>query len=215
MTSFVNIPVPSNTYIIIDNDNKECIVIDPGSKVQSDVVNFIKENNVKLKYIILTHEHFDHCWGANYLLNEFPSKVVATRKCAEWLKEPRNYFNKLYYNSEEPYSVGQIDIIVEDFDWHFNWGNHSLNFFSAKGHTDKGLCCSIYNYLFTGDTLLYNTRPFIKRRYGGDIKDLQMTLNHIFETYPAETVIYPGHGSSFLLDSVKQFYDNYFQNELT
>ena len=97
----VNNPVPSNAYIIVDDVRKRCIVIDPGSKKPDDITKYIAYNNLEPDYIILTHEHFDHCWGVNILVSNYPNvKVVTTIPCRDWIKIPMNYFNKLYRSEE-------------------------------------------------------------------------------------------------------------------
>lgn len=207
----LNYPVPSNSYIVIDVKTKECIVVDPGSKSPCDIVNYLNDNHLRLRYILLTHEHFDHCWGVKQLMDIYSAQVVATRKCAEWLKTPRNYFNKLYFNSDETYFIDKIDIIVEDNEWFLQWGIHEMHFYEANGHTDKGMCILLDNLFFTGDTILLNTKPYIKKRYGGDINDLKCTIKRLFSVIPQNILAYPGHGSPFLLSEAKEYYNNYFK----
>ena len=207
---FVNEPVPSNTYILVNNERSECVVIDPGSKNPTDITNFICGRNLALKYVILSHEHFDHCWGVNSLRNKFSTNVVATKSCADWLSIPMNYFNKLYYNSEEMYTA-KVDTFVDNIGWQLGWNDCSITFHSAKGHTDKGMYIILGDNVFTGDTLLFNTQPFIKKKYGGDIYDLYNTIKGIFGDFSADTRIYPGHGLPFLLKEAKPFYLDYFK----
>lgn len=208
---FLNTPVASNTYVVIDDKTHECIIIDPGSKNPCDIVNYLNEHSLKLQYILLTHEHFDHCWGVKQLLDIYPAQVVATKKCAEWLKIPRNYFNKLYFNSDETYCIDKIDIIVDEVDWILQWGMHKLQFYEANGHTDKGMCILLDNLFFTGDTILYKTKPYIKKRYGGDINNLQCTIKRLFSVIPQNVLACPGHGSPFQLSEAKEYYNNYFK----
>lgn len=205
---FVNTPVPSNTYLLIDGGH--CLVIDPGSKEQADVRDYIQANGLTLDYIILTHEHFDHCWGVNYLLESFPAKTVATKLCAEWVQTPYNYFNQMYYNSDEMYQIDHIDIHVEDIGCKMMWGETPIEFIKTPGHSNKGMCVVIGGCLFTGDTIIYRTKPFLKKRYGASKEDLKKSIDTIYQTFPADTKIYPGHGESFLLGENKEFYKQYF-----
>lgn len=208
---FVNKPVPSNCYLLVDE--KHCIVIDPGSKEQTDVRDFIMEHGIKLDYIILTHEHFDHCWGVNYLLEYFPSaQLVSTRRCAEWVEMPWNYFNQLYYNSEEMYQIGHVDIYVEDIDWKMLWGDVPVAFISTPGHSDKGMCIEIGGCLFTGDTILYRTKPLLKKKYGASKDELKQSIGQIYHSYTGDTRVYPGHGDPFVLKDTEDFYNQYFNN---
>ena len=211
---FVNTPVPSNTYLLIDEIGKKCFVIDPGTKEQSEVRDYIRSHELILDYIILTHEHFDHCWGVNYLLESFRAKVVATRFCAEWVQTPLNYFNQLYYNSDELYQIKQVDVIVEDIDWKLMWGDVPIVFVNTPGHTNKGMCIEIGGCLFTGDTLLYRTKPFLKKRYGASKTELRESIINIYHTYSGDTLVFPGHGEPFRLNETGEFYNQYFNDEL-
>jgi len=204
---FINKPVPSNTYLLIDG--KQCLVIDPGSKEQTDVRDYILEHDLTLGYIILTHEHFDHCWGANYLLECFPAcKTVATRRCAEWVEKPWNYFNQLYYNSDEMYQIKNVDLIAEDLGWKLMWGNVKLVFIDTPGHSDKGMCIELGGSLFTGDTILYRTKPLLKKKYGASREELRQSIEKIYHSYPGDTSVYPGHGEPFELKDTEDFLIN-------
>lgn len=209
---FVNTPVPSNAYLLVDGTGANCIVIDPGSKNQSDITDYILSHGLNLDYIILTHEHFDHCWGVNTLLEAFSAKVVATKLCAEWVQTPMNYFNKLYYDSDEMYSIPKVDVLAEEIEWKLVWRNVELNLIDTKGHTNRSMCVNVGNALFTGDTMIYNTKPFLKKKYGASVEDLYKTINTIYRTFDSETIVYPGHGDTFRLKEMKSFYDEYFQS---
>ncbi len=210
---FINTPVPSVTYLLAEESDRRCIVIDPGSKEEPDMCDYIQKNGLTLDYILLTHEHFDHCWGVNYLKEFSPqTKVVSTQLCAEWVLKPWNYFNQMYYNSDEYYQIRQVDILVEKIDYKIVWGDILLKFIPTPGHTDKGMCIEIGKSLFTGDTILLNTKPFLKKKYGASKEELGRSISTIYETYPTDTKVYPGHGEPFLLKESKEFYKNYFSN---
>lgn len=209
---FENTPVPSNTYLLVNEVDNNCIVIDPGTREQTEVRDFIKTHGLVLDYIILTHEHFDHCWGVNYLLEAFPAKVVATRLCAEWVQTPMNYFNQLYYNSDEMYQIKQVDVVVEDVGWKLMWGDVPIVFISTPGHTNKGMCIEIGGCLFTGDTILYQTKPFLKKRYGASKSDLKNSIANVYQSFSGDTKVFPGHGEPFLLKETEEFYNNYFND---
>lgn len=209
---FINAPVSSNAFIVIDGVGKNAIVIDPGSKDQSNIIEFLNSNNITLDYIILTHEHFDHCWGTNQLVDEFHPKVVATSACAKWINTPMNYFNKLYFDSDEIFSIPSVDIVIEEIGYQLQWQNENIDFIPAKGHTDKGMCVNLGNGLFSGDTLIFNTKPFLKKKYGASKKDLKETIEFIYHNFEGDTIVFPGHGRNFLLKEMETFYINYFQS---
>ena len=207
--------MPSNAYLLFDSTRANSIVIDPCSKEQNDIIDYILSHGLKLDFIILTHEHFDHCWGVNSLLCIFPAKVVTTRLCEEWVTTPMNYFNKLYFNSDEMYSIPQVDIIAEDIDWKLDWNGIEVHLIRAKGHTNKSMCVNVGNMLFSGDTLIYNTRPFLKKKYGASKEDLQKTIERLYSTFDKNTIVFAGHGDSFELGDMKVFYEDYFGCNLT
>lgn len=209
---FINNPVPSNAYLLIDETGTHCIAIDPGSKEQGDMRDFIISHGLSLDYIILTHEHFDHCWGVNSLLEAFNAKVVATRLCAEWIGTPMNYFNKLYFDSDEMFSIDKVDIFAEDIGWTMKWCGVDIKMIDAKGHTNRGLCVNIGDALFSGDTLIYNTKPFLKKKYGASVEDLKQTIDSIYRLIDSNTIVYPGHGDAFRLVDMKEFYEDYFKS---
>lgn len=208
---FVNTPVPSNTFLLIDGEH--CLVIDPGSKEQADVRDYILTHGLSLDYIILTHEHFDHCWGVNYLLESFSAKVVTTHLCADWVQTPFNYFNQLYYNSDEMYQIKHVDIHVEDIAYRLIWGETLIKFIKTPGHTDKSMCVEIGNCLFTGDTVLYRTKPLLKKRYGASKEHLKHSIKRLYQTFPGNTKVYPGHGEVFELKETEEFYKQYFNDK--
>ncbi len=208
---FINNPVPSNAYLLIDETGINCIAIDPGSKEERDMRNYITTHGLSLDYILLTHEHFDHCWGVNSLLETFFTKVVATRLCAEWVKTPRNYFNKLYFDSDKMYSIKNVDVIAEDVNWKLKWRGVDIELIDAKGHTNRGMCIKAGNALFSGDTMIYNTKPFIKNKYGGSVRELKQTIDYIYRNNDANTIVYPGHGEAFRLKDMQLFYEEYFK----
>ena len=209
---FINKPVSSNAYLLIGNRSKNCIVIDPGSKEQTELKDYIVNEGFCLQFIILTHEHFDHCWGTNYLKSFFPNAlVVSTIKTAKWVAQELNYFNKLYYNDETTYSIRNVDYLVEDHDMSLTLDDYPIRFLEAKGHTDKGMCVYFENYLFTGDTMIKDTKPVLKKRYGASKTELRQTIDTIFSKFPEKTIVFPGHGDCFLLYEMKQFYISYFE----
>ena len=70
---------------------------------------------------------------------------------------------------------------------------------------------SFENYLFTGDTMIKDTKPVLKKRYGASKTELRQTINAIFSKFPEKTIVFPGHGDCFLLYETKQFYISYFE----
>ena len=62
------------SYLIIDETNKNACVVDPGESIP--IINFVENNNIKLKYILNTHHHYDHIGGNLELKEKYGSKIV-------------------------------------------------------------------------------------------------------------------------------------------
>lgn len=211
---FVNSPVPSNTYLISKENTSSCIVIDPGSKEESVLMAYVNEKGLSVDYIILTHEHFDHCWGVNELIEKTEARVVCTQNCKDKVIQPSNYFNKFYFNSEEEYGVNRVDLTIEELGYILKWHGVDISFMETKGHSQGSMCISMGNALFTGDTLLLNTKPVLLKRLGSSKVDYEESLINIFSIYAGDTLIYPGHGSQFKLQEARSYYDIYLEKVL-
>ncbi|TRM79906.1 MBL fold metallo-hydrolase, partial [Sulfolobus sp. D5] len=70
--NFITGPLATNSYLLISEN--EGVIIDAGGDMK-EVLDFIRNNKVKLRYIIATHGHFDHVMGINEIKREFPSSM--------------------------------------------------------------------------------------------------------------------------------------------
>jgi len=62
-------PIETNCYLVADEKTKEAVIIDPGDEPEK-IFSAIKENGLKPRFILLTHEHFDHT-GALEAVSKF------------------------------------------------------------------------------------------------------------------------------------------------
>ena len=62
------------SYLIIDENNNSACVVDPSES--QPIINFLENKNIKLKYILNTHHHYDHIGGNLELKKKFNSKVI-------------------------------------------------------------------------------------------------------------------------------------------
>ncbi len=68
-------PVQENTYILYDEESREAAIVDPGCMRHSEeekLRDFITERGLTPTLMLCTHQHFDHVWGAAYVLKEWP-----------------------------------------------------------------------------------------------------------------------------------------------
>ena len=84
---FVNELMTSNCYIVVDEASKHCICIDPASEKSLHEIDYIEGNGFKLDYIFLTHEHTDHTWGCNSLVEKYGARVICSNVCKQNLEK--------------------------------------------------------------------------------------------------------------------------------
>jgi len=194
---FINELMSSNCYIIFDETFDDCIVIDPASEKCVEEQSFFNEKGITPSYIVLTHEHTDHTWGTNILIDKFDVKVVCSKVCSEnLLKEFSAYFSFYYNDIDYKYNVKRIDILLEDINYHLIWHGREIKFFNTPGHSMGSVCLQIEDMLFTGDTWM-QYKPYINKRNGSKVlykENLQKLKNYASEK---NLTIYPGHGDPF------------------
>lgn len=172
----VNSHVSSNSYVLYDKANgRDCIIIDPGSKDEKDLFAFLRKKRLIPKYIILTHEHFDHCWGVNVLVERYKIPIICSALCAEAIKsEKRNC--SVFYDNKERFTIDSSTISVESLKLKLQFGNTTILFYSTPGHTDASICFTCQQFLFSGDTLIKDVRTVTKLPTGSEDK-LKESMN--------------------------------------
>ena len=156
------------SYLIIDDHNNSACVVDPGEAKPID--DYLKNKNIKLKYILNTHHHFDHIGGNEYLKKKFGSIVVGFKKDINRIPE--------------------IDILLEDNQiWKAE--NFEAKIIHIPGHTTGHICFHFFKekLVFTGDTLF---SLGCGRIFEGTYKEMFESLNKI-KSLPEETKVYCGH----------------------
>ena len=94
---------PTNCYIIVDEETKETMVIDPASEVEK-IEEMLEILQSKLKYIYLTHCHGDHTGAVMELKNKYGGKILIHRTESENINNPAITLN---------YYIGMPDIELE------------------------------------------------------------------------------------------------------
>lgn len=173
----------TNSYLLI-LDNKECYIIDASSEL-SGFKKIIKDENLDLKAILLTHAHFDHIMGLDNLKEYFKVDIVCHAN-------EKNVLNNQNINLSS--MIGrkiefEADVYLTGEEGSFG----SIKYFLTPGHTSGGVCYQIDKHLFTGDTLFAGS---IGRTdfEGGDYNTLINVIKEKLFLLEPDTTIYPGHG---------------------
>lgn len=196
----LNNPVDSDCYIITDKaTGNDCIIVDPGSCDNSQLYDSLLKSGLKPQYIILTHEHFDHCWGVDNLRERFPNlKLICSGMCSCAIQDKKK--NHSVFFQQPGFELKPADIILDDNNWTFEWYNHKMNFYPAQGHTASGIIFKLDNYIFTGDELIKGIRTVTKLKTGSKEK-LSESIQLLGQMKGKGLTVCPGHGEMFLLDN--------------
>lgn len=209
---YVNELMTSNCYVIYDEGLKHCIVVDPGSEKSLREIEFIRNKNFYLDYIIVSHEHTDHNWGVNSLYEAFSnSKLICTEECNIWVNKANRAYFLLYYDDlDYRYKMRHPDILINQDCETMDWIGHKLVFLKSPGHSRGAMCIQIDNMLFTGDTIM-PFKPYFNGRDSNE-DDWIDSVNKIMHKTPNDVVVYPGHGDQIVLN---EWFDLYFEKRIS
>ena len=189
----------TNTYFVTDEETGETAVVDPSLPEEILVEKFEGKN---VKYILLTHGHFDHIGGVNFVKEKTGAKVVIHKEDVEMLIDGNK--NEYYSKYSSPMPLITADILVED-GTELMLGNSKITVLHTPGHTKGGVCYIFPDdrVMFSGDTLFYLTAGRTDL-YGGDARTELMSLVKIGEL-EGDYQVYPGHDRATTLDFERQY----------
>jgi hydroxyacylglutathione hydrolase len=195
----INNPIDSNSFVLYRKGYKNCVVVDPGTLGCENLLLFLNKSELIPEYIILTHEHFDHIWGINKLKDVYNSKIVCSEVCSVSITDIKKNMS-VFYN-QVGFKTYPADIIV-DSSSSILWHNIPIRFMETHGHTDGSMCILVDKKLFTGDTIIQNSKTVVKFP-GGNREKLRLSLNMIFSRFMDKDIyVYPGHGSCCFLSEI-------------
>lgn len=196
---------PTNCYVILDEQSKEIMCIDPAGdtkKIANMITDILKGN---LKYIYLTHCHSDHIGGVSELkkLCGENSKILIHREDSEGLNDKNINLSGIIDIKEIEL---EADSRVDDNDI-IHLGNLEFRVIYTPGHTkgSTSLYCEKEKCLFSGDTIFSGTwgrtdLPTSNR------EDIMNSITKKLLILPDETIVYPGHGKPTRIGDEKSIY---------
>ncbi|MBC7080881.1 MAG: MBL fold metallo-hydrolase [Thermoplasmatales archaeon] len=184
----------SNVYLI---KTEKIAIIDTGTGFYSkNLINQLEKeiNMEEIDYIILTHEHFDHCGGAKELKELSNSKIVAHKNSSYIIEEGLD-ISASFFNAIQP--KVEIDLKVRGGE-EIDLGDIKLKILHTPGHSKGSI--SIYEEdsksLFSGDTVFAYGNVGRTDFFGGDFEELRSSIK-ILSSLEVKN-LYPGHGEYIL-----------------
>lgn len=179
----------TNCYILWDEE-KDAVILDPADEA-STILTFVKEKQLRVHSVVLTHAHFDHMMAAEAVCAALDTPLLVGAGDKETLLDPRLNLSAVFLSGVS-LSL-PCDGVLREGDT-LAVGKESLTVWETPGHTDGCLCLLGDGVVFTGDTLFYGSIGRLDFPTG-DEAAMVRSLSRLM-TLPSDTVVYSGHGPS-------------------
>ena len=190
-------PFSENTYVVYDEDTRDCVVIDPGcsNKAEEDrLFGLIDSHRLKPQLIINTHGHIDHVVGNNAVKRRYGIKAAAHPDVKNDFIQAKRHATWLGLQAESDIDLPDVDL--EDGEV-VRVGNSTMEVISTPGHAlgSISLFAQIEGWVFTGDALFCRSigRTDLP---GGNYEQLRTSIIERLFRLPDDTEVYSGHGES-------------------
>lgn len=202
---FILNPFSMNCYIYFDEISKEGVIIDPAAdsiQEKEMILEFIKNNGIRIMYIINTHGHIDHILGNKFAKDSFNVPVLMHKK-DEFLisasKEQSRFFG-LDFPEPPP-----IDKYIED-NYVLSVNGAKLKFINTPGHSPGSVCIIDHENknVFCGDLIFKNSVGRTDIQGGDFITLLDSVKNKLFGVCGDDYSLYPGHMEKTIVKDEKE-----------
>ena len=180
----------SNTHLIYDEKSREGLLADCGN-APALPKKFLEENGITLKYIVLTHGHYDHADFIFDYLTEFPVAVYAAHKDEAPLLTDSYANVSVYFGAPKKYPTPSLALSEGDI---LTLGECKIRILSTPGHTPGSIC--LYSpadaLMLTGDTLFRGGRGRTDLTFG-DEEAMRHSLKRLL-SMDGDITFLSGHG---------------------
>lgn len=181
----------NNCSLIIDEKTNQSALVDCNEFSQK-MIDMIGDTD--LKYILLTHGHFDHIIGARDTKAKYGAKVVISSE-----DEPMLSSSKLSLAAfcNAPQNDVEADIVVSDGE-EITLGDTVIKVMSTPGHTLGSVCYIAENCIFSGDTLFYCSCG--RTDFPSGSPEQMMSSLQKLKALDGDYKVYTGHNNLTTLD---------------
>ncbi|MCR5747411.1 MAG: MBL fold metallo-hydrolase [Lachnospiraceae bacterium] len=196
-------PVETNVYFVINDENNECVIVDPADKAEV-IQGRLRQNGLTAKAILLTHGHFDHIAGISGLINGSEEKmpIYAAETEKRLLSDGELNQSLMVYGRS---ITVDVDHYLKDGE-EFEAAGISFKCIHTPGHTEGSCCYYIESMktLISGDTLFEGSvgRTDLPT---GSMKVMMKTIREKILPIADDTEVYPGHGGVTTIGDEKRW----------
>ena len=197
-------PIDTNTYILMDDEIKEAIVIDPAGSPE-EIIKFLENEGYSLDGVLLTHGHHDHIGGLEGLREHYDPwklRVYAAKPEQEVLMVKDYNLSPMF---GEGYTT-HANMMINDKQIFEVTSKHKCQCLYTPGHT-VGSCC----YYFAEEEILVSGDMLFCGSVGrtdfptGSMGDITASLHKLLEMLPDQTAVLPGHGDHTTIEYEKRY----------
>lgn len=203
---FVFNPFGENTYVVYDEESKECVIIDPGCSSageENELFGFIDSHRLKPLMVVNTHGHIDHILGNEAVKKRYGIKVAAHPNVKNDFLRSRQQAQ--FFGIPFSGDCALPDVDLEDGEI-IKIGESTLEVISTPGHAigSISLYAEIEGWVFTGDALFCRSigRTDLP---GGNYEQLRTNIIERLFHLPDDTEVYSGHGESTTIFDERRF----------
>ncbi len=192
-------PIMANCFILGCEKTRESVVIDPGDETDKILLS-LADSELKLKYIINTHGHFDHVGGNRKLKDATGADILIHSLDAPMLSQLPTASAAFGLSSDES---PPPDKSMEDGET-VSFGSITLEVIHTPGHTPGGISLYTDGCVFVGDTLFAGS---IGRTDfpGGDYETLISSIRNKLFVLGDDVRVFTGHGPETSIGNEKRF----------
>lgn len=194
--------VQTNCYLVINEDTKETLIVDPGGETDR-IIAAVNEEKLNPVAILLTHGHFDHASCADEVAEQFGIEIYAEEHEKETLENIA--LNLSHWEGRSRMRAYHADHYLKD-EQEIDLAGFHIRVFHTPGHTVGG-CCYYFPYhdaVFCGDTLFCGSvgRSDFEK---GSASDLLRSIREKLMILPDEVTVYPGHNEITNIGTERMF----------
>lgn len=187
-------PFYKNGFVVGCERTREAVVIDPGDDVD-ELVAAVRDSELEVRYILLTHAHLDHISGVAAAKSAFDVPVYLHRDDL-FLYDKVVQQGEMFGFKVQPQPAP--DVFYDLSPLYF--GDYEVSVHHTPGHCPGGICLQIGRKgergsdLFVGDTLFAGSigRTDLP---GGDYATLMRSITEVLFPLGDEAIVHPGHGA--------------------